>query len=309
MIFDILLPMFLLMGAGYCSVKLGLLTIEQIKGLGSYVIKIALPALILHALASKNLHEIWLPPYLFAYAGGSLLVYGLAYWIYKHHFRYSLTQSAVMSMGGAMSNTGLIGSAILPLIMPLHAVVYLSLTLMIENLVMITMVLLLAEAGLQVQNRTSSMLIKSCTSLIKNPLVIAIVLSMIAVIFQIKLPARLDDLLNVLGKTAPPLALFVIGGSLVTLSLKALDRQTAILALLKTILMPSIIFSLFFLMPQASVTLEMQHAATLIAALPMPIVFGLLGQVYGLEQRAIAALMLSTILGFIGISILIAFWW
>lgn len=308
MIFDILLPMLLLMGTGYCSVKLDLLTVEQMKGVGSYVIKIALPALILHALASKNLHEIWLPPYLMAYAGGSLLLYGLTYWIYKHYFRYNLTQSAVMSMGGAMSNTGLIGSAILPIIMPTHAVIYLSLTLMIENLLMITMVLFLAEAGLQVQHDRGSMLLKSLISLLKNPLVIVIVLSMLAVIFQIKIPSQIDHVLDLLGKTASPLALFVIGGSLVSLSLKALDGQTILLSLIKTILMPVVIFSLFLLMPQASYTLEMQHAATLIAALPMPIIFGLLGQAYGLEQRSIAALMLSTILGFIGIACLISYW-
>ena len=91
------------------------------------------------------------------------------------------------------------------------------------------------------------------------------------------------------------------------MKLRALDTQTITLVLLKVVLMPSVIFGLFFLLPHAST--EMQHAATLIAALPMPIVFGILGQIYGLEQRAVAALMLSTLLGFMGISLLIACWW
>lgn len=307
MVFEILLPMFLLMGVGYASVRLGLLTAEQIKGLGGYVIKIALPALILHVLAIKNLHEIWLPPYLLAYAGGSLIIYALAYWIYKRHFHYSLTQVAVLSMGASVSNTGLIGSAILPLLLPSHAVIYLSLTLMIENLLMMTMVLLLAEAGLQAQHRTSKMLYQVIKNLLKNPLLIAIILAMVAVIFELRVPESLDNILNILGKTASPLALLVIGGSLVGMKLRTLDTQTIVLVLLKVVLMPSVIFCLFFVLP--NVSSEMQHAATLIAALPMPIVFGILGQVYGLEQRAIAALMLSTILGLMGSSWLIAHWW
>ncbi|MHA3096625.1 AEC family transporter [Acinetobacter brisouii] len=307
MVFEILLPMSLLMGTGYASVKLGLLTAEQIKGLGGYVIKIALPALILHSLASKNLHEIWLLPYLLAYVGGSLILYALAYWIYKRHFHHALTQTAVLSMGAAMSNTGLIGSAILPLVLPNHAVIYLSLTLMIENLLMIPMVLLLAESGLQAQHHPSRMLYQALKNLLKNPLVISIILAMLAVIFELRPPEILDNVLNVLGKTAPSLALLVIGGSLVGMKLRALDTQTITLVLLKVVLMPSVIFGLFFLLPHAST--EMQHAATLIAALPMPIVFGILGQIYGLEQRAVAALMLSTLLGFMGISLLIACWW
>ena len=307
MVLNILLPIFLLIGTGYGSVKLGLLTAEQIKSLGGYVIKIALPALILSSLASKNLHDIWLPPYLFAYAGGSLLIYALAYRLYRSHFSYPLTQAAVMSMGASMSNTGLIGSAILPLLLPDRAVIYLSLTLMIENLLMMTMVLLLAEAGLQAQHRTSVMLYHAVKNLLKNPLVIAILLAMCAVIFELHLPQILNNLLTVLGKTASPLALLVIGGSLVGIRLRALDHQTLLLVGLKILLMPSVIFALFLFLPNAS--LEMQQAATLIAALPMPIVFGILGQVYGLEQRAVAAVMLSTLLGFIAVSMLMTFWW
>lgn len=117
----------------------------------------------------------------------------------------------------------------------------------------------------------------------------------------------MNNLLTVLGKTASPLALLVIGGSLVGIRLRALDHQTLLLVGLKILLMPSVIFALFLFLPNAS--LEMQQAATLIAALPMPIVFGILGQVYGLEQRAVAAVMLSTLLGFIAVSMLMTFWW
>jgi hypothetical protein len=41
----------------------------------------------------------------------------------------------------------------------------------------------------------------------------------------------------------------------------------------------------------------------------MPIVFGIMGQHYGLSDKALSALMLSTILGFMLLSGLIAMWW
>ena len=110
-----------------------------------------------------------------------------------------------------------------------------------------------------------------------------------------------------LGKTASPVALFVIGGSLVGMSLKAIDLQSIILVLLKLVLMPLTIFILLSVLPD--VTQEMRYAGTLLAALPMPIIFGIFGQNYGLSDKALSALMLSTLLGFMLISGLIAVWW
>ncbi|MDQ9944081.1 AEC family transporter, partial [Acinetobacter baumannii] len=58
-----------------------------------------------------------------------------------------------------------------------------------------------------------------------------------------------------------------------------------------------------------NVSQEMLYAGTLLAALPMPIAFGIFGQAYGLNERALTPLMISTIIGFMGVSGLIALWW
>ncbi|MNP76238.1 hypothetical protein D3C76_1734420 [compost metagenome] len=71
--------------------------------------------------------------------------------------------------------------------------------------------------------------------------------------------------------------------------------------------MPSVIFALFLITPDVS--REMLYAGTLIAALPMPIAFGIFGQAYGLNEKALTPLMISTVVGFIGVSGLIALWW
>ena len=55
-----------------------------------------------------------------------------------------------------------------------------------------------------------------------------------------------------LGKTASPIALFVIGGSLVGMSLKAVDLQSVILVRIKIILMPLTIFALLSILPNVS---------------------------------------------------------
>ena len=210
-------------------------------------------------------------------------------------------------MGASMSNTGFIGTAILTMLIGQHAAIYLSLTLIIENLLIVALTLIIAEAGIHQQRATSQVLKQTLHNVIKNPVILSIIFGMLCVVLNIHLPSYLVQALEMLGKTASPIALFVIGGSLVGMSLKAVDLQSVILVGIKIILMPLTIFALLSILP--NVSQEMLYAGTLLAALPMPIVFGIMGQHYGLSDKVLSALMLSTILGFMLLSGLIAMWW
>lgn len=307
MVLTVILPICLLLLLGFICVKFEFILPEHIQGLSQFVFKIALPAFLLQALASKRFDEIWNPSYFIAYGGGSLIIFALAFLLYRKYFQCRLTESGVLAMGASMSNTGFIGTAILTMLIGQHAAIYLSLTLMIENLLIVALTLVIAEVGMQQHQVTSQLLKQTLYNVIKNPVILSIVLGMFCVILNIQLPFYLVQVLEMLGKTASPIALFVIGASLVGMSLKALNIQSVILVTFKIVLMPLTIFVLFSILP--NVSQEMLYAGTLLAALPMPIVLGILGQNYGLSDKALTALMLSTILGFIGISSLIALWW
>ena len=307
MVLNVILPICLLLLLGFICVRFEFILQEHIKGLSQFVFKISLPAFLLQALASKRFDEIWNPSYFIAYGGGSLLVFVLAFWVYYKYFHCRLTESGVLSMGASMSNTGFIGTAILTMLIGQHAAIYLSLTLIIENLLIVALTLIIAEAG-EHQHRTIPQLLKqTLNNVIKNPVILSILFGVICIILNIHLPAYVVQALEMLGKTASPIALFVIGGSLVGMSLKAVNVQSVMLVGFKVLLMPLIIFVLLSILP--NVSQEMRYAGTLLAALPMPIVFGILGQNYGLNDKALTALMLSTILGFIVLSGLIALWW
>lgn len=307
MVLNVILPICLLLLLGFICVRFEFILQEHIKGLSQFVFKISLPAFLLQALASKRFDEIWNPSYFIAYGGGSLLVFVLAFWVYYKYFHCRLTESGVLSMGASMSNTGFIGTAILTMLIGQHAAIYLSLTLIIENLLIVALTLIIAEAG-EHQHRTIPQLLKqTLNNVIKNPVILSILFGVICIILNIHLPAYAVQALEMLGKTASPIALFVIGGSLVGMSLNAVNVQSVMLVGFKILLMPLIIFVLLSILP--NVSQEMRYAGTLLAALPMPIVFGILGQNYGLNDKALTALMLSTILGFVVLSGLIALWW
>jgi predicted permease len=48
-------------------------------------------------------------------------------------------------MGASMSNTGFMGTAILTMLIGSHAAIYISLTLIIENLLIVALMLILAK--------------------------------------------------------------------------------------------------------------------------------------------------------------------
>ena len=70
-------------------------------------------------------------------------------------------------MGASMSNTGFMGTAILTMLMGSHAAIYISLTLIIENLLIVALMLILAEAGLHQQQRLLPLL-KTFINLLKT---------------------------------------------------------------------------------------------------------------------------------------------
>lgn len=305
-VLDVILPISLIVLMGYLSVSFKILPREHMQILSAFVIRIALPAFLLYALSSKNIEELWHPSYVIAYGVGSLIIFAMAYGIYRHVLKHNLTQTAVLSMGASMSNTGFIGTAILTLLIGNHAAVYISLTLILENILILALVLTLAEAGLQ-QGAVKDVLRQTISKVLKTPVILAILLGLLMMLMQWHFPKPIAQSLEMLGRTASSVALFVIGGSLVGISLKALNGASVLLVAIKCFLMPLVIFLLLSLLP--NVSREMLFAGTLLAALPMPIAFGIFGQHYGLNEKAFAPLMLSTLVGFAVVSWWIAYFW
>lgn len=307
MVFAVIIPIFLLLGLGYLSVKLSLLDKIQISTIGAFVIKIALPALFLHSLANKNLSKIWNPEYFFVYTGVTFLLFTTAYFIVKKYFGNNGTESAVLSLGASMSNTGLIGSAVLTLLMGHEAMIYVSLIVIIESVLLVPTVLVLAKMDTQKNISILAVIYNSFTMLIKTPLFVSVILGLGCAIFQIKIPFYIDQVLAMIGQTASPLALFTIGGGLIGLTLKYLNLQSIYLVVSSNLIMPLFVFlGLSYL---TDVSQEVIYAGTIIAALPMPTIFGILGQTYGLNDKVITPLLMSTVVGFIVSAMLITLWW
>ena len=307
MVLSVIIPIFLLLISGYLSIKAHLLSKEQMTVVGTFVIRVALPVLFFQALSSKDLAAIWQAELFYSYTLVTAVVYFIAFKIFKGYFQNNLSDSAILSIGASMSNTGLLGTAILTLLIGNNAISFTSLVVIIESVLLVPVALFLAGMQSQQQVSISNAVKSNLIHLFKTPIFIGVILGILFAIFKIPVPIYLDQVLLMIGQTASPLALFVIGGGLVGLTLKYVNAQSVFIVFCSNFFFPFCMYiTLRFI---ANAPLEVVYIGTLIAALPTPALFGILGQAYGLNDRAITPLLMSTVIGFVVTTVLIMAWW
>src|SRR5690554_8083918 len=76
-ILGITLPIFLLIGTGFVAARRGLISRDNMQGVATFVMYLALPSLIIRALTDYPLAEVLNVGYLVAYGLGSALAFGI----------------------------------------------------------------------------------------------------------------------------------------------------------------------------------------------------------------------------------------
>lgn len=301
-ILSITTPIFILIGLGFFAVRFNVISREQIRGLGSFVITFALPALVLKALSNNSFQEVMNWQYMLAYTAGSLAVYLLGLLFALRLRREPLTTGAITALGMAVSNSGFVGYPIVAMLLGPAAAIGLALNMLVENLLIIPLSLILAEAGRQ-QGSTAKVLGETAKRLARTPLILAMLTGLLLSLLEARLPAIPGKVVEMLASASAPVALFVIGGSLYGLKLNGLFAELRMIAIGKLILHPLAVFLLFALLPDVDPVLMV--AGVMFASSPMLSIYPIFGQRFGVEGRCAAALLFTTLMSFFSISLLI----
>lgn len=299
-VFGITAPIFVLIGLGFFSARGGLVNREQIRGMGAFVIHFALPALVLKALTERSLGEVLNWPYLAAYALASLALFAAGFAVARWWRGQGVSASAILAMGMSVSNSGFIGYPIAAMLLGQTAALAMALGMLVENLLLIPLALILAEAGQQRGGNGWAVARETALRLLRNPLIIAISLGLLLSLLQLRLPSLLFKAVDMLASASAPVALFVIGGTLYGLKIRGMAPDVAQTALGKLVLHPLALLAAFLLLP--GVEPQLMVAGLLFASAPMMSIYPILGQRFGLEERCAAALVAATVLAFFSIS-------
>ncbi|MCQ4311913.1 AEC family transporter [Pseudomonas stutzeri] len=302
-ILGITAPIFILIAIGFFSCRSGLVSRDQTVGMGRFVISFALPALVIKALLERPLAEVVDWNYLLGYGLGSLLTFGLGFIFARKVRKDTASGSALVGLGMSVSNSGFVGYPIVAIALGSPAAVALALGMMIENLLMIPLALTLAELGRQSASGLWPALRGTLANLVRHPILIAITLALLLAVFELRPPAVIMRVIDMLALASAPVALFVIGASLYGMKASGLALDVGQMAIGKLIVHPLMILLCFTLIPVSDPVLA--SAGVLMAAAPMMSIYPILGARYGLEGRCAASLVAATVLSFLSISLFI----
>jgi len=297
-------PIYLVIALGFLAVRFGVFTKLDMRVLGTYVVRFALPALVFTALSQRPVSEVMNGRYLLGYAVGSLTVMLAAFgWGWRWQGK-SFTLSALCGLGTASSNSGFIGYPIAILVAgPSSAAVGLAMCMLVENLLMIPLTLVMADSGHASGGKWHRILVQSLIQLARNPVILAIVGGFAVSMIGIPITGVLARTINMLAMSSAAVSLFVIGGTLVGLKTKGMRRDVTAIALGKLILHPSAVGLMMWLVPPDDHTLR--AAAIVFSGTPMLSIYPILAQKYGFEEMCAAALLLATVLSFVTISVIL----
>ncbi|MDE1165378.1 MAG: AEC family transporter [Pseudomonas sp.] len=296
-------PIFILIGLGYLASTLNVLSREQMRGVGTFVITFAMPALVIKALAQRPIGEVFNAHYLLAYGLASLGSFAVGMAVFYKWRKATLENSAIAAMGMSVSNSGFIGYPIAAMIAGDQAVVALALGMIIENLVMIPLALALAEAGQQQGGSTKVVLLETLRRLSRNPLIVAIIIGGSLSLSGWRIPVAPLKVIDMLSLAAAPAALFVIGGVLYGTKVRGQLGEIGLISSGKLVVHPLLVGLMFWLFHD--LPLPMMLAGLVLASAPMMSVYPILGQRYGVEGRCAAALVITTLASFFTISLLL----
>lgn len=297
-------PIYLAIALGYGCTRLGWFSRGDMRVLGQFVVKVALPALLFNAVSSRNIADILNTSYLLAYASGTLLVIALGL-AWGRRQQQPLTDNVVAVMGMSCSNSGYVGYPILLLTLAPVAAVSLALNMMVENLLVIPLLLVLAERGRDGGGHGLQMLRRIARQLATNPLIIALMLGLLVALMGWRLPEPLTRSINLFASASAGLSLFVIGGTLFGLPLEGMGRQIAPIVVGKLLLHPLGVALATLAMPLIglpALDASLQLAAVMLAAMPMMGIYPILAQSYGKQDLGAAALLVTTVVSFFTLS-------
>lgn len=239
-ILNIVLPIFLVIGLGYSLRRVGFLREETRGALSRLVFYVSAPALLARATASNSLDQTFNPPVFLVVIVVSILIGAGTYIVC---FRSSSSRRGVIAQGAFRSNQVFVG---LPVVIYAYGEESVSAVAVLISFVVIiynflgAVLLILPQQDKSVQ--MSTILARTSLGVLRNPLIIACIMGILFSLTGLGLPLALDRALALVGRTAAPLALIVVGAGIDFHRLRNDLRTTILVSLVKTILYPALVF-------------------------------------------------------------------
>lgn len=299
---DVILPVFLVVGAGYASTRAGYFNQTHINGLMRFTQQFAIPCLLFSAIATLDLSASFDPRLMISFYSGATLCFALGMFGARLLFRRDWEDCVVIGFCCLFSNSVLLGLPITEraygaenltgnyAIVAFHAPICYGLGITVMEFV---------------RNRGQShrAFVGAVTSaMFKNALIVGIGLGFIVNIAGITLPNVASDALALITRAALPGALFALGGVLVQYRPEGDLRAILFVCVISLMVHPSLVwlFGTSMELPK-----DLFRSSVLTAAMAPGFNAYIFANMYGRAKRVAA----SSVLIATGTSILTVWFW
>ena len=243
---DVILPVFLVLGAGWLAARFGLIAPAGVDGLMRFAQGVALPCLLFRSIARLDFGTAFDPALMGAFYGGVLAAYlaGIAAALWA--FRRSLPDALAIGFASAFSNSLLLGLPITDraygtdALGPIYAI--LSVHAPVLYAVGITAMELARSRG---QGRGLAVLVgRVARAILSQPLVIGILAGAAVNLGGLGVPGIAWSAIDLLVAAAIPTALFGVGGVLTRYRIAGDGRAIAAVCAISLLLHPAVTWAL-----------------------------------------------------------------
>lgn len=301
-----LLPIYGLIFLGFSTVRWRYIAAAGLPHIGQFTFKILLPVLIASAVSRAGHLGDFNWAWIVAYGAGSLSMLSLSYLLLTRRFGISPPAAWMLSLGAGMANSVFLGYPIVTIVLPDIADQVFAWLMTVENMVILPMGMTLASLA-DPDNRGATpghTVARTLLNTLRSPIVVGLLAGFFLAATGIRLPWAVEQVRVAIVAGAPVLALFLVGG-LVASAPKAQLFAPPMLVIvgLKLLVHPALTFALMRLLP--GITLDQALGGTLFAAIPMMATFTVFAGRYGAERLAASALVISTALAAVTVSLLV----
>lgn len=266
-ILNIIAPVFALILVGYAVARTPKWTPDATRYFNNFVFYVALPTLLFGKLASGEAFDGVEPLIVAAYFGGGLISMILLMVFSRLVFDLSGEERALMGMSAGFSNTVLLGLPLVVLTFGDASLGPITTMIAFNTLILLPTTIILVEIarGRRDQQSIARIALAPLASMIRNPILIAIVAGAAWSFTGLALP--LERFIDLLSGAAGPCALFVLGASLAEYKLAGQPTETASMTVAKLIVHPVLVWLLcteVFVLDTLTT-----NVATMMAAVPV----------------------------------------
>jgi predicted permease len=235
---EVVAPIFLIVLLGFGAARWRIVDDSAFKALAGFTFLFAAPALLFAGGTRPHEGGFWAAVALISV---SVVILGTVTAVARRCGQ-SLAEAALLGLACVFGNSVMMG---IPVIIAAYGdpgLPALLAILGVQTILIIGLTTLLIEIGMAAQAPWRQVLRTTVSGIVKNPVLIAVLLAMTWNLTGLGVPAPLRRTLDFLGAAAAPVALFCLGGSLFGLKVASLWRETLLIAAVKLLAMPALVW-------------------------------------------------------------------